>query len=76
MRQMKCNCGEPAEWIEMPPQHVHRYQVRCPRCKKPVKWGGVAELDRMIDEGGDETLVDWDEQKAPKLDPFAPFYKQ
>lgn len=74
MRQMKCLCGKPAQWVEMPPEHPHKYRVRCPNCDKTVKWGGQAELDGLAGTDTDETLLPYEEQQVPAPDPFAAFY--
>ena len=73
MRQMKCFCGSPAEWVEMPPEHPHRYRVRCPRCNKTVKWGGLTEFEELISAGSDETVLTLAEQQIEPPDPFADF---
>lgn len=73
IRQMKCFCGKPARWVEMPPENTHRYRVCCPKCNKTVKWGGQAEFERLLEAGSDETVLSYVEQIKPKPDPFAQF---
>lgn len=75
MREMTCRCGEPAQWVEMPPESPHAWRVRCPICDKTVKWGGKAEFERMLEAESEETVFTLKEQDAPPHDPFAQFYK-
>ena len=73
MRQMKCRCGVPAQWLEMPPKHPHQYRVECPRCHRMFKWGGRAEYDELLKQGSDETVLTMAEQQRDPPDPLAQF---
>lgn len=72
--RMNCRCGARPIWVEMAPDvGPHRYSVQCSKCGKQAKWGGVEEFERLVEEGGDDLVLTYAEQAAPKPDPFAAF---
>lgn len=76
MIRMNCHCGVRPVWVEMGPGSHNRYSVRCSKCEKQAKWGGMAEFERLMGEGEDVLVRTYAEQIAEPPDPFAPFMKE
>lgn len=75
MLKMRCNCGAPSKWLEMPPESPHAYEVVCSRCDKHAKWGSQAELNALADADIEGIIVSYDERTQAPSDPFTPFYE-
>ena len=42
----RCDCWKRAgtKWEELSPVRIHRFRIRCLRCKKFMMWGTVAQI--------------------------------
>lgn len=53
-----CSCFSPGSvWVTQPPEVQHDFKVICAGCRKYIKWGNKAELNRR-QQAGDKIWIE------------------